>query len=98
MTETIPERAKPTLHHIILGTHLPSITIVYFSGAVMPSPTHPRASPFIDGAATCSQPRASLLSACGRGWWAGGGLDQQPTRSVSKRLELVPVRLSRAAV
>ena len=32
VTQTIPERPKPSLHHIILGTNLPSITIVYFSG------------------------------------------------------------------
>lgn len=32
VTETIPESPKPTLHCIILGTNLPSITIVYFSG------------------------------------------------------------------
>lgn len=72
VTETIPEIPKPTLHHIIVGTNLPSITIVYFSGFWCQTQlTH---SPLISLMfAMCNfrspPPRARhcLLSPCGQG-------------------------------
>lgn len=48
MTETIPEIPKPTLHHIILGTNLPSFYNCLLLRVLMPSTIHPQSSRLID--------------------------------------------------
>lgn len=97
MTETIPERPKPTLHHIILGTHLPPMTAVYFSGLpCQVQRTHERLLSLTVGGGVGGLSRAAsrVLHCYRRAFRAGGQVGTRPATTFSSVCEGLETRSS----